>query len=360
MFKSLRLFAAVALLLMASLATAQQPAVAPGVTLNSVLSRGQVACGVNQDALGFGYLDPNTGEIRGMEVDMCRALAAAIFGDATAAQLVPFAGDGGIAALDSGSIDVLLHSVVWSLGIDSNPRLDFGPVTFYTGQSILVRQDSGLRDWPDLDGAVICVTEGSEAALNLTQAMSSRGLKFQPVVQPTAADAINAFTNGQCQAYSANLVDLEIARQQAADPTTYIVWQGRDHIYTQEPFAPVYRSDDPQWRDIVDWTLLGLIEAEQLGITSENVTNLLRQPSENDSAYTQRVGLNVARFLDKSLGLGAQLALPKDFMAAVLRDVGNYGEIYARHLGANGDLVIERDLNALWRDGGLLVAPPWQ
>lgn len=336
------------------------PTVKLGPTLNSVLSRGVVACGVNQDMRGFGYLDPNTGEIRGLEVDLCRAIAAAIFDDATAAQLVPFSGDGGFAALENGEIDVLLHTVVWSLGTDARPRLDFGPVTFYSGQSVLVRADSNLQNWPNLDGGVICLAQGSSAATSLPQFMAGQGLKYQSLVLPNPAAAMQAFTEGQCQAYSANLIDLETARQRSADPGAYVVWQGRDHIYMQEPLAPVYRNDDPQWKDIVDWTLIGLVEAEQLSVTSENVNTLTRHSDEQDDAYTARVGLDIARFLDTKLGLGSPLALPNGFMASVIRETGNYGEIYSRNLGVNGDLAIERGLNALWSNGGMMVAPPWR
>ncbi|MBI5667742.1 MAG: transporter substrate-binding domain-containing protein [Chloroflexi bacterium] len=353
---------ALCLLLTVSTALAQPETegVKPGPTLNSILARGVVACGVNQEVLGFGYLDPNTGELRGLEVDLCRALAAAIFGDATAAQLVPYVDDSGLDALEQGELDVLLHTVVWALSADANPRLDFGPAMFYGGQSFLVQASSGLADWPDLDGAVICVAADSVAAASLPAAMTSRGLNFQPLELPSADEAVTALIEGQCQAYTANLVELETARQRAADPGAYVVWQGRDHIYTQEPFAPVYRSDDPQWRDLVNWTLLGLIAAEELGVSSENVLTLSQQPGEQGDDYITRVGPNLARFLGETTGLGSQLALPNDFMAAAVREVGNYGEIFNRYLGLAGDLVIERDLNALWRDGGLLVAPVWR
>jgi general L-amino acid transport system substrate-binding protein len=362
MFKVIRVCCILTLLLTTLLAQAQQnqAGIKPGPTLNSVLSRGVVACGVNQDVRGFGYLDPNTGEMRGLEVDLCRALAAAIFEDATAAQLVPIAGDGGFAALENGEIDVLLHTVLWSLGNDARPRLDFGPVTFYSGQAIMVQTASNLRDWPDLDGGVICVVQDSAAAASLPHAMSSRGLQYQPLTLSSSVEAERAFTEGQCQAYSANLIELEAARQRTSDPTAYMVWQGRDHIYTQEPLAAVYRNDDPQWKDIVDWTLIGLVEAEQLGISSENVNTLVRQPDEDNETYTARVGLDVARFLDLSLGVAAPLALSSNFMLSVIRETGNYGEIYSRHLGAGGDIVIERGLNALWRNGGLMSAPAWR
>lgn len=344
----------------AVLAQPETPAVKPGPTLTSIQARGVVTCGVNQETPGFGYLDPNTGEIRGLEVDLCRALAAAIFGDAAAAQLVPFFDDSGLAALERGELDVLLHTMVWSLSTDANPRVDFGTALFYGGQSFLVQTSGGLTDWPDLEGAVICVTAGSVAATSLPEAMSNRRLNYQSLELTSAADAISAFTEGQCQAYTASVVELETTRQEAADPNAYRVWQGRDHVYTLEPFAPLFRSDDPQWRDIVNWTLLGLIAAEELSISSENVSLLAQQTGEQADAYIERVGLNTARFLGTTTGLGNQLALPNDFMADALREVGSYSEIYNRHLGLAGDLEIERNLNALWRDGGLLVAPAWR
>ncbi len=344
----------------ATLAQEETPAAVIGPTLNSVLSRGVVACGINQSLRGFGFLDPNTGELRGFDVDFCRALAAAVFGDATAVQLVPFSGDNGLDALESGEIDVLMRNVIWTLSLDSRPELDFGTITFYTGQTFMTRTDSGLSDWAGLDGAVICVAEGSTAETSLGQAMVSRGLSYQPVTLPTAAEAAQAFTDGRCQAYSAGLIDLESARQRLPDPAAYVVWQGREHLYTQEPIAPVYRNDDPQWADIVNWTILGLIQAEQLGITSENINTIVRQPEEGEDTYISRVGLDVARFLDARTGIGGQLTLANDFMVSVIREVGNYGEIFNRHFGPGGDLRLERGLNSLWRDGGLLYAPSWR
>lgn len=361
MLKRLGLIAVVLLALAgAALAQEDPPPAVIGPTLNSVLSRGVVACGLNQNLRGFGFLDPNTGELRGFDVDLCRALAAAVFGDATAAQLVPFSGDSGLNALESGEIDVLLRNVVWTLSLDSRPRLDFGTITFYTGQTFITRVDSSLSNWDDLDGGVICIVEGSTAAASLGQAMAVRGLSYQPVTLPTAAEAVQALTDGRCQAYSAGLIDLEAARQRLTDPAAYTVWQGREHLYTQEPIAPVYRSDDPQWADIVNWTILGLIQAEQLGITSENINTIIRQPNEGEEAYINRVGADVARFLDAKTGVGGQLTLANDFMVNVIREVGSYGEIYNRHFGPGGELRLERDLNSLWRDGGLLYAPSWR
>lgn len=346
----------------AALAQNQQPGVVPGPTLNSVLSRGEVACGVNQDLRGFGYLDPNTGDVRGFDVDLCRALATAVFGDAAAARLVSFsgAGEAALSILEAGDIDVLLRNVIWTFGADARPALHFGPVTFYSSQSFMVRVDSEFRDWLALDGAVICLTDGLLAADALPPAMAGRGLSFQPLVSPTAQESMDAFVEGRCQAYTANIVELEGFRQRSTDPSTYTVWQERDYLYTQEPFAPVYRSDDPQWADIVNWTILGLIQAEQMGITSENVNGLARRAGETDAEYTGRVGRDIASFLDSQLGLGEQIGLPKGFMLPVIREVGNYGEIYNRHFSFGSGLLLDRGLNNLWRDGGLMYAPAWR
>jgi general L-amino acid transport system substrate-binding protein len=332
-----------------------------GPTLNSILSRGQVNCGVNQDLPGFGYLDPNTGAVSGFDVDFCRALGAAIFGDATAANLLLYSGDDGISALQKGDIDVLFHNVTWSPALDGN-GLEFGPANFYNGQSMMVRSDSGMAEWQDLGGRTICVTAASKAETSLPQALTNRGINAQVITLDSYEAARDALSDGRCDAQSADRVELEVLRQQSGTPDSFQVWGGANRLYTHEPFAPLIRYGDQQWTSIVDWTVLGLIQAEQLGISSENATTLAQSAGEANATYVSRVGQNIAHFLNTSLNLNTPnlLGLSPNFMVGVIREVGNYGEIYERNLGLDtGELKLERGLNNLATNGGLLYAPDW-
>jgi general L-amino acid transport system substrate-binding protein len=342
-----------------------------GPTLNSILSRGVVNCGVSADFPGFGVVDPNSGLLNGFDVDFCRALAAALFGDATAVETIPlFSPTEGRAALQDGQIDVLLQMAVVSLADDASD-MEFAPVIFYSGQSFLTRADSPVQDWPGLSSANICVVAGGSAEESLPAALDLRGLSA--IISPlnNLSAAWDGLSNGRCDAISADLTSLTLLQQQADDSTAYGVWQRADQIYTREPFAPLLRAGDDQWANIVRWTILGLIQAEQLGISSETVTTLKRgkvpnpqdatQPfDEVDADYLNRVGWSVARVLDTSLGMGAQLGLANGFMQSVVEQVGNYGEIYARNLGSQSPLPIARTLNALATTGGLIYAPDWR
>lgn len=360
------LLAGIALLVLP--ASAQGPAKA-GPTLSAVMARREVICGVNQDLFGFGYLDPNTGEVNGFDIDFCRAVAAAVLGDSTLISLLLYPNAAaGQDALRQGEIDILLHNVNWTLTADAQD-LVFARPNFYGGQTVMVRGDSPANDWPDLDGNTICVVAESIAESDLLFYLQRRGLNAQLLSLASLNDAQSALDDGRCDALSSDVVQLTILQQRSRDQKTYRVWQRSDQLYTRQPFAPVIRSGDDQWATIVEWTLLGLIEAEQLGISSENVQTFIRQtitqPGQADTLesqedYISRVGAEVARFLDEGLGIGNILGLTPNFMLPVIREVGNYGEIYRRHLGPEGDLPIERGWNNLSRDGGLFFAPDWR
>ena len=363
MLKSALRFCLMAFIMTGTLLIAQAQDATPnpaGPTLNSILSRGQVNCGVNQDLPGFGYLDPNTGAVSGFDVDFCRALGAALFGDATAANLLLYSGQEGIAALQKGEIDVLFHNVVWSPALDGN-GLAFGPVNFYNGQSMMVRSESGLSEWADLDSKTICVATGSHAETSLPEALTKRGINAQILNLDSPEAARDALSDGRCDAESADRVALEVLRQQSGTPDAFVVWGGANRLYTREPFAPMLLYGDQQWSNIVGWTVLGLIQAEQLDVSSENIGTLVQNTGEQSDAYVTRVGQHIAHFLNTSLDAPNNLGLAPDFMAGVIREVGNYGEIYNRNLGTEiGELKLDRGLNALAADGGLLYAPDWQ
>ncbi len=326
-----------------------------GPTLASIQARGDVACGVNQSLYGFGYLDPNTGEISGFDVDFCKALAVAVFGDAEAARLLLHTVESGAAALLSGEIDVLFHNVSENVTGDTGTGLAFGPANFFNGQTIMVQGDSGLTDWDALAGATLCVVGGDDE-FNLAQAMRSHSVNYESLTYNSADDAETAFLNGRCDAYSGDWVELAVQRWASPTPLALVIWE---QPFTVEPLAPVYRYGDEQWGDLIKWTVMGLIRAEELGVTSENVDDFAQEGNENQDQYTTRVGPDIARLLGKDDGPGSKFGLANDYLVTVIRQLGNYGEIYGRHLGPDTPLQMPRGLNSLWSDGGLLFTPGW-
>jgi general L-amino acid transport system substrate-binding protein len=339
------------------------PSGAPvGATLSSVLSRGEIICAVDQDLIGFGYLNPNTGEITGISVDLCRAIATSIFGDSGAAQIFLLANQNPFDLLSSGAVDIVISSrVSHTLSGDADSGLQFGAVAYYDGQTFMVTGESGIDTWEELEGATICSVSDTIAERNLIRELERREINFDLLSLPNANDMQQAFLAGRCGVQTGQRSQLEITRQRLDEPAAYMVWQ---ETFTRDAITPLYRYGDKQWSDIINWTIYGLIYAESLGITSENVDELLRERTpdfiELEEDYIERVGPEIARFLDGSIGIGNQLGLANDFMVEVIRQVGNYGEILQRHLGENGQLPIARAINSLWLDGGLIFAPDWR
>ncbi len=348
---------------------AQTPTPIPGgPTLTTLRSHNQLNCGVNQDLIGLGYLDPNSGDIVGMQVDLCRALAVALFGDPAAVQFPPYANsDAALKALRSGEVDLLIRDTPWTLTADTS-GLEFGPPIFYTGEGIMVRADGGAKTWNDLNSKTVCVVKGSTAESLILPYATSQAIFLQLISPPsdTLQGAWQNLQDGRCDALSAERVQLLMLQKRATDPQSYLVWDGANDVYTHEPYAPIIRNDDEQWSNIVRWTMLGLVQAEQMGITSVTVESLVRQVDtktktpETDDVYLARVGPERARFLDPSFGIGARLGLAPDFMRQAIVAVGNYGEIYERNFGAQGDLTLLRGLNSLVVKGGLMYAPDWR
>ncbi len=359
----------------------------PGPTLNTVQSRGQLSCGVNQSLPGFGFINPNTQSSEGFDVDFCRALAAALLGDPLAVELVELDDvEAARSALRSGRVDIVMRNLVVSLtgGLDG---LEYGPITFYGGKSLAVRTEATLEEWDDINSRAICIATGAEVTdasttpqgQELGEALRQRGVSAVLLPKVSQRDAWLALEAGECDAMAGDRVELEVLRQRSSAPESYRVWQRVDQFYTDEPYAPLIRYGDQQWTNIVRWTILGLIRAEELGISSVTVTQLTRQPDDalpqedfplgtsmdiiqqaNNERYTARVGLEVVRLLDADLGLGRLLGIRPDFLLAPIRDVGNYGEIYARNLGAGSRLPLERGINQLVINGGWIYAPSWQ
>ncbi len=350
-----------AALLLPGFALAQEarpPALLPGPTLAQVLARGEVVCGVNEEVFGFGFLNPNTGDITGLYVELCRAIATAVFGDPAALDLRLRAYGSPADDLLAGELDVIFdHGLARALATDARSGLAFGAPVFYDGLALMQRSGAGLATLDDLNGHSVCVVADTAAYDSLRAAHDSRGATFELVALESLPAMYAAFESGRCETQVAPRSLLEIRRWSSADPAAVSVWETP---FTLAPVTPVYRWGDEQWAGIVNWTLWGLIQAEITGITSVNLAGFLRAGAETDDAYTARVGLPAARLLDPALGAGAALGLQNDFMARVLSRVGSYGEIYDRSLGPNAGVPLARGINRLARDGGLLDSPPWR
>ncbi len=328
-------------------AAAQDAGAQLGPITQRVLDRGELICGVNQAVPGFGLLDTNTGEFNGFDVDFCRAFAAAILGDSTAVSFRFVTGSDRQAVIQSGEIDVLSRNTTWTLSRDTLWGVTFAPITFYDGQGIGVPVASGVETMEDLDGGSICVQSGTTTELNLTDAITSRGLTIDIQTYPDADSTWTAFESGRCDAWTTDksgIIAFHAGR--AADPSLYKIL---DVTLSKEPLAPLVPQSDPQFADIITWTVFGMIQAEEFGITSQNVRDFLT----SDKPEIQRllgVGGNDA---------GNYLGIANDFMVTVIEQVGNYGEVYARNLGV-APFNLGRGLNALYTNGGLLYAPPFR
>lgn len=319
------------------------PAVGP--ITQRILDRGALICGVNPNLAGFGA--PNdAGEYVGFDVDFCRAVAAAILGDADAVQYRPLTAAERQPALASGEVDMISRNTTFSLIRDTLWGGTFAPTTFYDGQGVMVRAEDGIASLEDLEGGTICTNQGTTTELNITDAMQSRGLEFDLQTFQDAAGFMGAFYEGRCDAVTTDISGLVVQQAAAPDPGAL---QILDIVLSKEPLGPLSPQNDEQFAEIVRWVTFGLIQAEEFGITSANIDDFM------DSANP-----DIRRFLGLDGSLGATLNLSNDFMVTVIRSVGNYGEIFERHLGADTVFGLERGVNALWTNGGLLYSPPFR
>jgi len=327
------------------------PALAQGGSiLDDVLQRGVLNCGVNGQVPGFGYLNPDTGQWEGFDVDFCRALAAALFGEVTDSNInfIPTTTQERFTVLQTRQADVLFRNTTWTISRDGELGLDFGPTTYYDGQGLMVRADLGAASIEDLDGASICSLTGTTTELNVTEAMESRGLSYELVPFEQSSETISAFEEGRCDVLTSDQSQLAGLRSQAADPGSIVILPD---VISKEPLGPAYLANDSAWGDVVNWTVFALIQAEEFGITSQNIDEFLT--SDNPE---------ILRFLGQGADTpsGSLIGLDNDFVVNVIRAVGNYGEIFERNLGPDTPLGLQRGLNRLWTDGGLLYAPPWR
>jgi general L-amino acid transport system substrate-binding protein len=314
-------------------------------TLDDVKAKGFIQAGVNGDLFGFGKPDEK-GVWRGLDVDTARAVAAAVFGDADKVKYTPLTAKTRFTALQSGEIDVLTRNCTVTLSRDTALGLDFAQVNYYDGQGFLVPKKMGLKSAKELDGASVCVLPGTTTELNVADYFRANGMKMKPVVIENTAELAKAFFAGRCDCLTSDASQLAGTRAVAPNPKDYIILP---QIISKEPLAPAVRHGDNQWKDIVNWSVLAMINAEELGITSKNVDQMLK--SDNPK---------IMRFLGVTEGNGKALGLDEKFAYNIVKQVGNYGEVFERNVGVNTPLGIERGLNALWTDGGLMYSPPFK
>jgi general L-amino acid transport system substrate-binding protein len=319
--------------------------VAMAGTLQDVKAKGFIQAGVNGDLFGFGKADEK-GVWKGLDVDTARAVAAAVFGDADKVKYTPLTAKTRFTALQSGEIDVLTRNCTQTLGRDTALGLDFCQVNYYDGQGFLVPKKLGVKDAKELDGATVCVLPGTTTELNVADYFRANGMKMSPVVIENTAELAKTFFAGRCDVLTSDASQLAGTRAIAPNPKDYVILPT---IISKEPLAPAVRHGDNQWKDIVNYSVLAMIEAEELGITSQNVDKMLK--SEDPK---------IMRFLGVTEGNGKALGLDEKFAYNIVKQVGNYGEIFERNVGVNTTLGIERGLNALWTDGGLMYSPPFK
>lgn len=327
--------------------TAQEaaPAAQTGTsTLQVVQERGRVICVGNSSLPGFGFLD-EAGNFSGFDVDFCKALAAAIFGDATAFEIRPATAQERFTVLSSGEADVLLRNTTWTMSRDTDLGANFAPITFYDGQGIMVRADSGVTDLAGLDGASICVQTGTTTELNLADQMAAAGVTYEPVVFETADEVTTAYEEGRCDAWTTDKSGLVSRQSILAEPEAHTIL---DVTLSKEPLAPMVRHGDDQWYDLVTWTVFATMAAEEYGVDSTNVDDI-RSSTENPE---------IRRLLGLEGDFGLKIGLTNDWAYNVIKLVGNYGEIYNRNLGPDTVFNLPRGLNAQYAEGGLIYAPP--
>ena len=315
-----------------------------GVTLDAVKKKGFVQCGISDGLPGFSYADAK-GNYLGLDVDVCRAVAAAVFGDASKVRYSPLTAKERFTALQSGEVDILSRNTTWTSSRDGAMGLNFTTVAYFDGQGFLVNKKLGISSAKELDGATVCIQAGTTTELNLADYFRANGLKFTPITYDTSDESAKSLESGRCDVLTSDQSQLYAQRIKLAAPDDYIVLP---EVISKEPLAPAVRQGDDEWFHIVRWTQFAMLNAEELGVTSQNVEELSKTTKNPD----------IARLLGAEGTYGADLKLPNDWVRRSVKQVGNYGESFERNVGAGSELKIERGLNALWNKGGLQYAPP--
>jgi general L-amino acid transport system substrate-binding protein len=311
--------------------------------LKAVKDRGILNCGANGTLAGFGLPDAQ-GNWTGLDVDFCRAVAAAIFNDPKKVKFVPLSAKDRFTALQSGEVDVLARNTTWTSSRDTSLGLNFVGVNYYDGQGFMVRKSLKVNSALELNGAAVCVQQGTTTELNLADYFRANKMQLKTVTFATANEAIKAYDAGRCDAYTTDASGLYAERLRLAKPDDHIILP---EIISKEPLGPSVRHGDDQWFDIVKWTLFAMLNAEEAGITQKNVDEMMKSTNPD-----------IKRLLGTEGNYGEQLGLTKDWAYRIIKHVGNYGEVFEKNVGQGSPLKINRGLNGLWTKGGLQYAPP--
>ena len=315
----------------------------PSPTLAAIKARGSLLCGVNEGLPGFSYVDER-GVWTGFDVDFCRAIAAAIFGDPKKVKLVPLSADARFQALRDGKIDVLSRNSTWTMGRETEFGLTFVGVTYYDGQGFMVPRALRVNSALELDGAKVCVQSGTTTIDNLADFFTSNGMTLQEVISSSTDESIKNYDAGLCSVLTSDLSQLYALRLRLAKPRDQVILPD---VISKEPLGPVVRNDDLKWIDVVKWVYFAMVNAEELGVSSRTIDQALRSQKPE-----------VRRLVGTSGDFGEEIGLTNAWAANIIRYVGNYGEVFERNLGAKTPLAIPRGLNQLWNSGGIQYAPP--
>jgi general L-amino acid transport system substrate-binding protein len=324
-------------------AAAMSPPDARAQTLARIKERGSVVCGVNPGLLGFAVRNDKDGW-SGYDVDLCRALAAAIFDDPSKVQFIPTETTDRLAAVQSGKVDVLSRNTTWTMAREASLKLNFAAVTYYDGQGFLVRRARNLTSSLELDGVSVCVQTGTTTEPSLADYFRSNNLRYQALTFASSEEAVTAYDGGRCDVLTSDVSQLFAMRLKLAAPDDHIILPD---IISKEPLGPVVRFGDDQWLNVVKWTHFAMLNAEELGVSSETLEAALKSDKPE-----------VRRLVGTEGNYGEQIGLTKDWAARIIRHVGNYGEVFERNIGIGSKLSIPRGINSLWTKGGIQYAPP--
>jgi general L-amino acid transport system substrate-binding protein len=333
----------VTLALTLALAAGLTAQAADAQTLKTIKDRGTLSCGVSQGLPGFSSPD-DKGNWTGLDVDICRAIAAAIFNDPSKVKYVPTSAKDRFTALQSGEIDLLSRNTTWTISRDTSLGANFTGVTYYDGQGFMVKKSLKVNSALELNSASVCVQTGTTTEQNLADYFKANNMKYEVIAFGTNDETVKAYEAGRCDVFTTDQSGLYANRLKLANPNDHMVLP---EIISKEPLGPMVRHGDDQWFDIVKWTLFALISTEELGVTAKNVDE--KAKLENPE---------MKRVLGTDGNFGEQLGLTKDWVVRIVKAVGNYGEVFDRNVGAGSPLAINRGLNNLWNKGGLQYAPP--
>jgi general L-amino acid transport system substrate-binding protein len=312
-------------------------------TLKKVQDRGSLACGVSQGLPGFSSPD-DKGNWTGFDVDVCRAIAAAIFNDPAKVKFLPLSAKDRFTALQAGEIDVLARNSTWTSSRDASLGITFTAVNYYDGQGFMVRKSLKVNSALELNGASVCVQTGTTSELNLADYFRSNNMKYEVIAFVTADETVKAYQAGRCDAFSTDVSQLYAEKLKLTNASDHVILP---EIISKEPLAPAVRRGDDQWLAIVKWVQFAMLDAEELGVSSKTVDEAMKSPQPE-----------IKRMLGTESAYGEQLGLTKDWVVRIVKQVGNYGEVFDRNVGTGSKLGITRGLNRLWTKGGIQYAPP--